>query len=97
MPYSFAHFEVDGDFIISVITDGVREWHVAATVRFRGDTMILQGFHMHGAGRGSTGIARLRSMAAWLKDELSVRRLRIEGSPRTSGAGPGRIPRPVVF
>jgi hypothetical protein len=64
--YGFVHFEVDRDFVFAVISDGNQEWHVAATVSVLGDTLTLGGFHMHGAGPRTTGVARLRSMALWL-------------------------------
>jgi hypothetical protein len=96
MRYWFVDFDIDLDFVIAVISDGTQEWHVAATVLVCGDTLKLRGFHMHGAGPWFTGVARLLSMARWLKDEIGVRQLRIEGAARTTGAGPGRIPRPLV-
>lgn len=96
MPW-FEDLESDGDFVIAVITDGREQIHVAATVEFAGEAAILHSFHIHGHGANTLGIARLHELARWLKEQLGVQQLRIEGAPRASGAGPGRIPRALVF
>ena len=97
MTQVFKSFEVDGDFVIAIVCDGQEEVHVAATIEFAGDLLILHSFHIHGPGKHRFGIPRLRGLAYWLKEQLGVQHLRIEGAARTSGARPGRIPRPLVF
>ena len=97
MPYLFTHFDVDDDFVIAEITDGTRTWYIDAVVRFDADTATLARFDIQGDGLNSTGWAELRALALWMKEQINVRQLRIEGSPRTSGTRPGRLPPPLVF
>jgi hypothetical protein len=70
---SFVHFEVDRDFIIAIIPDGTAGWRVATTALLSGDTLTPQGFHIHGAGRGSTSVARLRAMDAVFRSSAGYR------------------------
>jgi hypothetical protein len=95
--YSFVGFQLDGDYVIAELTDDVRSWHIGAIVVLDGDVATLRRFDIQGDGANRTGVRELFAIAAWAKDQLGVRQLRIEGSARTSGAGPGRIPRPLVF
>jgi hypothetical protein len=90
-------FDLDDDFVVATISDGQEQIHVAATVAFDGEAIILRGFHIHGRGANTLGIATLHLLARWLKEKLDVRQLRIEGAARASGAGPGRIPRALIF
>jgi hypothetical protein len=97
LSYSFVHFDLDDDYVIAEITDGQRSWLIGAEVDFTPDAMILSRLDMQGDGPNKTGLSALRRMAQWMKVEFNVRQLRIEGAPRTSGAGPGRLPPPLVF
>ncbi len=95
--YSFRSFELDGDFIIAEISDAVRCWQIAATIDFAGSKATLRGLHIQGPGPNTTGKTELRALVSWLKGELNVDELRIEGATRTSGANPGRKPGALVF
>jgi hypothetical protein len=70
---------------------------VITGLRIEGDTAYLDGLHVGGPGTGAWGIAELRRCARELGRELGVRRLVIHGGVRTSGANPGRVPRPIVL
>src|SRR5580658_8009873 len=76
-----------------------------------GATVIEAMFHAHltnrvarfsrldiqGAGPNTLGLVALRELARSVMEPLNVDELRIEGAARTSGAGPGRRPAPLVF
>jgi hypothetical protein len=85
------------DTALLVLTDGVHDVQILTDVEFAGRTAVLRGFHIQGGGRNTLGPGALRELINWAKGQLDVDQLRIEGATRTSGAGPGRVPHPVVF
>ncbi|MCA7119923.1 MAG: hypothetical protein LGL72_11070 [Acidibrevibacterium sp.] len=70
---------------------------VVADVRINGEIMVASNVHIQGPGKNCVGWPGLRQFAEDLIEELELDELRIEGAPRTSGAGPGRKPCPLVF
>jgi hypothetical protein len=87
----------DGDVVLVRVTDGAYEIGIAATVHLTARRAVLTGCDIQGAGSNTVGITVLRRLARWIKDQLDVDELRIEGSVRASGANPGRLPRPLSF
>jgi hypothetical protein len=86
-----------GDLVHARLADGDRALELLAYVRFAEGRAWICGLHVQGAGPGSLGVARLRGLAEWAMEALDVDEIRIEGAARTSGAGPGRSPAPLVF
>lgn len=72
---------------IEVITD----------VRIEAGTAYLQQLHIDGPGAGTFGVQKLRLLAQEMSRQLGVTRLVIQGGRRTTGANPGRVPRPIVI
>jgi hypothetical protein len=61
--------------------------------------ITAKGLHLHGAGFDANGLGpiRLRQIARAMLEELDYDECRIEGGVRTTGANPGRRPKPVRF
>ena len=72
---------------IEVITEMTRE----------GDALVLRGLHADGSGPGSLGLSEIKGFAHQFGRQMGVKVVRIYGGIRTTGAFPGKIPRPVVF
>jgi hypothetical protein len=71
---------------------------VMAEPEEKGRTLVLKRFDIHSAsGRNSVGIGNLRTLAQHVMERMDYDELVIEGSPRTSGARPGRIPGRLRF
>jgi hypothetical protein len=85
------------DTVLVTLTDGVQVIEVLADVELAGRSAVLRGLHINGGGRNTLGQRAMRELINWTKAQLDVDELRIEGATRTSGAGPGRIPPPLVF
>lgn len=84
----------------SVLTgDGVilRPMSVIANVSKEGNQLVLRGMHIDGPGAGSSNLGQLRDVARALGREYGVREVVIYGGQRTTGANPGKIPRPIVI
>ena len=95
--WAVSSVEFDGATVLARLTDGEVEIQVLAdVVVLTRSEAVLSGLHVQGPAPNSVG-PRIRSVAYWLKEYLDVRRLRIEGATRTSGAGPGRDPAPIIF
>ncbi len=85
------------DLIGACLTDGRHEIKLLAYLRIDGHVARIAELHVQGAGAHSLGIGGIRGLARWTMEVLDVDELRIEGAARTSGAGPGRHPAPLVF
>jgi hypothetical protein len=85
------------DTVLATLSDGVQLIQVLVDVELVGRTAVLRGLHIDGGGRNTLGQRALRELVNWTKVQLDVDELRIEGATRTSGAGPGRIPPPIIF
>jgi hypothetical protein len=61
--------------------------------------LTLRGLHLHGidVGANELGVAGLRQIVEEVMENLNVDEIVIEGSIRTTGAGPGRTPRRLRF
>jgi hypothetical protein len=62
-------------------------------------TLILRAFHMHGEGIGAerVGTGNLLALAGVVLEGMGFDELVVEGADRTTGAKPGRRPRPLRF
>src|SRR5579863_3999242 len=67
--------------------------------REEGRILIAAGVHVSSRGvtRNQVGIANLRLIAEAIMEELDYDEIRVEGEIRTTGANPGRRPRPLRF
>lgn len=97
MRWTVIAYDDDDDVVQARVTNGVLEIAFTAAVAFEGRRAIFRGFHIQGAGGNTAGVSVLRHLAVWVKERLDVDELQIEGGLRTSGASPGRHPRPLVF
>jgi hypothetical protein len=61
--------------------------------------LVLSGVHMHGETLRANGLggSRLRQIARAVAEIVDVDTIVIAGAARTSGAHPGRFPRPLRF
>lgn len=97
MAWSLLEAEVQGDTFAAVFTDGEQEVEIYGDVlELTAQRAVFTGIHVQGPGANRIGPS-IRSLARWVKEFLDVRRLRIEGATRTSGASPGRKPAPLEF
>jgi hypothetical protein len=85
------------DTVLVTVTNGTDVIQFMADVEFDRRKAVSRGVHVQGGGRNTLGPAALRRLIRWVKDQLDVDELRIEGAARTSGAAPGRVPPALVF
>ncbi len=70
---------------ITIITDIIKQER----------TLILDRLHIDGPGRGRSSITELLFFARELGQQNDVDEIIIYGGERTSGAKPGKIPKPI--
>ena len=85
--------ERDGD-VVRIVGAGPEV--IARMLRSGGD-LVLEGLSIDGAGRGSQGLKELRRLAREFGADQGAKRILIRGTPRTTGAKPGKIPREIVI
>jgi len=68
-----------------------------AEAEMRGRTLWLRRAHIQGLSPGALGRAGLNALAAKFLEESDAEALVVEGSHRTTGANPGRPPRPFRY
>ena len=76
---------------------GTETLDLMANVRIEGDLLVLSGLHIQGSSANRVGAGKLLALGRWVRMELGVDELRIEGGTRATGANPGHSPRPIVF
>jgi hypothetical protein len=86
-----------GDYCIVSLSNGTIEVEWLFGFEPRDRTAVFQGLHVDGPGPNAMGWLALRDLARQVMEKLDVDILRVEGAPRTTGAGPGRRPAPIVF
>ena len=59
--------------------------------------LVLSGCHIEGPGANRVGIGHLRMIATIALEETGYEWIEIQGADRTTGANPGRRPRPLRF
>lgn len=87
----------DGDVVELAATTANGEIRVITGMIKMGDTLVLSEFHIDGPGAGSLGVRGLRRLATEFATRQGARRVTIRGAARTTGANPGRTPRPMTF
>ena len=72
---------------------------VMAEVELLGGTLVLSGVHVQGEDvkANEVGVAGLRCIIREAMEELGVDEVVLVGAVRTTGATPGRAPRPLRF
>ena len=86
-----------GDVCVVHLTDGVLAVEALFFPEFHGRAVRLRRLDIQGTGANTIGWVALRDLARAAMEFLDVDEIRIEGSARTSGAGRGRTPAPLVF
>ena len=76
---------------------GATQIRVMAEMLRHGDDLVLRGAHIEGAGAGTVGIRALMEIGRAFGRQQGVKRVIVGGARRTTGARPGRIPRPIVI
>ena len=66
-----------------------------AGIKVEGDLLVLEHVHVDGPGVGSFAPSNLRQLARELGASEGVKRVRIIGARRATGANPGHTPRPI--
>jgi len=89
--------EIDGDVVELAATKVHGEVGVITGIRQEGQDLILSSLHMDGPGAGSVGVATLRNLARVLGRHYNASRVIVWGGVRTTGANPGRVPRPIII
>lgn len=98
MHWRLVDFELaQGDVVLATFGRDVDILEIVADVELHARNAILSRLHIRGAGPNAVGPTALRALARDVMDWLDVDELRIEGATRTSGAGPGHDPRPLIF
>ncbi|MBV9747588.1 MAG: hypothetical protein JO157_02125 [Acetobacteraceae bacterium] len=92
------HDPLDGAVEFEVVDPAeIRVMHVIAILKDApGNVLVLDDFTVYGAGPMSAGPSLRRAATDFLRT-FGYAELHIQGTRRSSGAGPGRIPRPVRF
>ena len=90
---AFKVLEREGDVIIGSFKGAAGEARVITEATMEGDTLFLRGTHIEGKGtlREALGVARQ------MGDSAGAKKVVIEPGTRTTGANPGRTPRPLVI
>lgn len=89
--------ERDGD-TVRLVGDGPKgRIEVIARMTRTGDTLVLDGLHADGGGPGSQGLGEIRAFARQLGRQEGAKRVEVRGGTRTTGANPGKVPRPITF
>ncbi len=89
----------EGAVATALLETSVGTMLVMAEVVLDGRCLALRALHMQGddVGINDVGVVGLRRAMREVMEELDVDEMVIEGSRRTTGAGPGRTPRPLRF
>ena len=87
----------DGD-IVEIIAQGKSgEITVIAEMTRSDDDLILRDAHIDGVGPGASSIGELKQLAREFAQQQGASRIIIYGGVRTTGAKPGRRPRPIII
>jgi hypothetical protein len=89
----------EGAVATATIETAVGTIMVMAEVALEGRCLTLRGVHVQGedVGVNELRVVGLRRLIQEVMEDLDVDEIVIEGSVRTTGAGPGRTPRPLRF
>jgi hypothetical protein len=96
--WTIAFYEIaERDVVNVTFRSGERFVECLADAALEGRIAWLSQCHFQGSGANTVGIRLLRMLAQIVMERIDVDELRIEGASRTTGAGPGHDPRPLVF
>jgi hypothetical protein len=84
--------EQEGNVIIGSFKVAGGEARVATEIVRDGDTLILRGTHIEGQGTLKEALEAAKQFGR----EQGAKKIIIEGGAQTTGANPGRVPRPVT-
>ncbi len=89
----------DENIVVARVATTVGTIVVMAEVELSGHSLILNGVHIQGddVAANEVGVSGLRRMIQEAMKELGVDEIVIVGAVRTTGANPGRAPRPLRF
>src|SRR5262249_24438520 len=89
----------DDNIVVASVTTTAGTILVMAEVELVDCTLILSGVHVQGADveANEIGVTGLRRMIQGAMEDLGVDEIVIVGAVRTTGAHPGRAPRPLRF
>ena len=89
----------DENIVVARIATSLGSILIMAEVALAGTSLTLSGLHIQGddVGPNEVGVAGLRRIIQEVMEELDVGEIVIVGSVRTTGANPGRAPRPLRF
>ena len=98
MRWRIEYLEIEPDdwMLVAVATNRHR-FEFVGLLTFDGRRATLSSVHALGAGPNTMGNGALIALARDAMEFLDVDEIRIDGAARTSGAGPGRRPAPIVF
>lgn len=94
MTFSLTIIEQDGPTTSAEIVSHAPTLSVVADIGLEGAGIVLYNLHFDGPGAGGLGLAGLRRVIDQVMELYDVELLEIYGFHRTTGANPGRIPRP---
>lgn len=89
--------EKDGDVFHFAVQIGSKSFEVVTNLTLEGDVLVAHELHVDGAGPGHFSPAELRAAARELAQSWGATAVRIQGGMRTTGASPGRRPRPLTI
>jgi hypothetical protein len=89
----------DENIVVARVATTVGTILVMAEIELSGQSLILSGVHIQGddVKANEIGVAGLRRMIQEAMEELGVDEIVIIGAVRSTGANPGRAPRPLRF
>lgn len=94
---TFLVVDQDGDAIEATLATPAGPVTVICRVSLRDDRVVLYDLHVDGPGPRTFGPSRLRAAVRDTMEQFDVGILEVRGFKRTTGAGPGRLPPPLVF
>jgi RHS repeat-associated protein len=97
--YKFRVLSREGS-VLEIVGDGPEgSLYTIPEVINQGDTVCLRGFDIDGPGAGAFSRYELKLLVRDLVEQLGHKpsMIRIEGNPRTTGANPGKQPRPITI
>jgi hypothetical protein len=99
MPIEIIRDQSDENIVVAKIATPVGTILVMAEVDLADRALTLSGLHVQGddVRANEIGVPGLRRIIQAVMEELGVDEIVIIGSVRTTGANPGRSPRPLRF
>ncbi|MEN3376518.1 MAG: hypothetical protein V7604_1873 [Hyphomicrobiales bacterium] len=91
--------ETGGNVVFAHVETSAGTIEILAEIALDGRHLTLGGLHVYGINvdANDLGIGGIRRIVREVMEDLNVDQITIEGAIRTTGAGPGRTPRPLRF